>query len=48
VSITDPTFYGVIFGADETDDPFDEATWMKANPGYGISPTREFMEAEAQ
>jgi phage terminase large subunit-like protein len=47
-TITDPRFYGVIFGADETDDPFDEATWIKANPGYGISPTREFMEAEAR
>lgn len=46
--ITDPTFYGVIFGADETDDPFAEATWVKANPGYGISPTRQFMEAEAR
>jgi phage terminase large subunit-like protein len=46
--ITDPTFYGVIWGADEVDDPFDEATWVKANPGYGISPTREFMAAEAR
>lgn len=45
--ISDPTFYGVIFGAGEVDDPFAEATWVKANPGYGISPTREFMEAEA-
>ena len=46
--ITDPTFYGVIWGAEDTDDPFIEATWRKANPGYGISPTREFMEAEAR
>lgn len=30
----DPTFYGVIWAAEESDDPFDEATWRKANPGY--------------
>ncbi len=46
--IEDPTFYGVVFGADEDDDPFAEATWRKANPGYGISPTREFMESAAK
>lgn len=47
-SIVDPTFYGVIWAAEKDDDPFVEATWRKANPGYGISPTREFMEAEAR
>lgn len=46
-TFTDPTFYGVVFAADKDDDPFVEATWKKANPGYGISPTREFLEAEA-
>lgn len=46
--IVDPTFYAVIWAADEADDPFVESTWRKANPGYGISPTREFMEAEAR
>lgn len=46
-SLKDPSNYGVIWGADESDDPFVEATWMKANPGYGISPTRAFMQAEA-
>jgi phage terminase large subunit-like protein len=44
---TDPTTYGVVFAADRDDDPFDEATWRKANPGYGISPTREYMQAAA-
>lgn len=47
-ALSDPTTYGVVFGADEADDPFAEATWRKANPGYGISPTREFLEAEAR
>lgn len=30
----DPSFYGVIWAAEEGDDPFDEATWRKANPGF--------------
>jgi phage terminase large subunit-like protein len=47
-TITDPTFYGVVWGADEDDDPFSEETWAKANPGFGISPTREFMQAESR
>lgn len=45
--LRDPTFYGVIWAADPGDDPFAESTWRKANPGYGISPTREFLESEA-
>lgn len=46
--IKDPTFYGVVWAADEKDDPFAEATWKKANPGYGISPTREYLESQAK
>lgn len=46
--LSDPTFYGVIWGADDTDDPFAESTHRKANPGYGISPTKEFLESEAR
>jgi phage terminase large subunit-like protein len=30
--IEDPTFYGAIYGADDTDDWTDEKTWIKANP----------------
>lgn len=44
--LTDYTSYGVVFAADPSDDPFSEATWKKANPGYGVSPTRRYM-AEA-
>lgn len=43
----DPSSYGVVFAALESDDPFSERTWRKANPGYGISPTKEFMEDSA-
>ncbi|MEU3447242.1 terminase TerL endonuclease subunit [Streptomyces thermolilacinus] len=49
--LTDPDTYGVIWGADETDDPFAEATWRKANPGYGVSPSAAYLRgaaAEAQ
>lgn len=36
-SIVDDTFFGIIYTIDEGDDPFDEATWAKANPNYGVS-----------
>ena len=39
----DFTHYGVVFAADEDDDLFSEATLRKANPGFGISPTRQFL-----
>lgn len=42
-----PAVYGVVFAAERDDDPFDEATWKKANPGYGISPTRAFLRVAA-
>ncbi len=34
---TDPTFYSVIYGADETDDWTDPEVWKKANPSLGIT-----------
>ena len=37
----------VIFAADPDDDPFVEATWHKANPSLGITPTFRFMREEA-
>ncbi len=40
--------YGVVFAVSEKADPFVEATWKIANPGYGTSPTKSFMEAEAE
>lgn len=33
----DDTFWGVIYTIDDGDDPFDEKTWRKANPLYGVS-----------
>lgn len=46
-ALKDPTTYGVVFAASADDDPFVEATWKKANPGYGISPTKRFMASAA-
>src|SRR5215207_637621 len=43
----DAAWRGVVWAAGEDDDPFAAATWRKANPGYGISPTRAFMAAAA-
>lgn len=46
-TLKDPARYGVIFAATPDMDPFAEETWKAANPGYGVSPTREFMIAAA-
>lgn len=43
-----PSVYGVVWAADESDDPHTEATWRKANPGYGVSPTRRFMREASE
>ena len=45
--LTDSTTYGVVWAAEKSDDPFAEATWRKANPGFGISPTRAYLAKEA-
>ena len=44
--IDDPTFYGVIFGADEKDDWMDPKTWRKANPSLGDTVQEEYYAAE--
>jgi len=46
-SIRDQNTYGVVWAADRGDDPFAEATWRKANPGYGVSPSRAALAAAA-
>ena len=45
--IDDPTFLPCIFAADAEDDIFAEPTWQKANPNYGITVRKDFMEREA-
>ena len=46
--IKDDTFLPIIYEADKNDDPYSEKTWKKANPNYGISVTKEFMEKAAK
>ena len=47
--IKDDRYLGVIYEADPNDDPYSEATWIKANPNYGVSVTKDFMaEAAAE
>ncbi|MCX4801775.1 terminase large subunit [Streptomyces sp. NBC_01214] len=42
-----PSVYGVVWAAEREDDPHVEATWRKANPGYGVSPTRSYLQAKS-
>lgn len=46
-TIKDASRYGVVWAAEAGDDPFAESTWKKANPGYGISPTKRYLEEAA-
>lgn len=39
--------FAVIFTLDSGDDPYDESTWIKANPLLGVTPTLVSMRAEA-
>lgn len=45
--IQDDTFLPVIFAADENDDPFIEATWKKANPGYGTIIKKDYFKMQS-
>lgn len=44
----DPAWYGVVFALPDTADPLKPANWPKANPGYPISPTHEYLEKAAR
>ncbi|MFC5421962.1 terminase large subunit [Bosea eneae] len=43
----DPYTLVVFFGAGQEDDWLDEATWRKANPSIGLTPTWDYMRIEA-
>lgn len=47
-TLKDESVYGVIWAAKKTDNPFLEATMKAANPGYGVSPSRAYLKAEAR
>lgn len=46
--VEDPTHFGVIWAAEDTDDPFADATLAKANPGIGTSPSWSYLRKEVQ
>jgi phage terminase large subunit-like protein len=46
--VFDPGHYGVIWAAEETDDPFSDVTLARANPGAGKSPTWTYLRREAE
>jgi len=44
--IEDDSFFAFVAEADKEDDPFEESTWIKANPNYGVSVSPdEFKQA---
>lgn len=45
--IADETLFAFIASADDGDDPWDEATWRKANPNYGVSVLPDDLRALA-
>jgi phage terminase large subunit-like protein len=47
-ALVDETTYGVVWAADPTDPPFEEATQRKANPGFGKSPTKAYLARAAR
>ena len=44
----DDSYFGVIYTRDDGDDPWDEETWIKANPNYGVSVRPEGMRLDAK
>lgn len=42
---TDESFFGIIYTIDKKDDWRDQSSWEKANPNYGVSVNKEYIEA---
>lgn len=45
--ITDPSFHLTLYAADTDDDPWDEETWLKANPALGDFRSLEDVKRQA-
>lgn len=43
----DETYFGIVYTLDAEDDPFDERSWEKANPNYGVSVSPEDLRRKA-
>jgi phage terminase large subunit-like protein len=46
--LDDPSFLGVIYGAELDEDWKDPAVWARANPGLGTTIKREYLEQECR
>jgi phage terminase large subunit-like protein len=46
--LEDEGYFGIIYTRDEGDDPYEEETWRKANPNYGVSIYPENLRAAAK
>lgn len=46
--VNDDHYFGIIFTADDGDDPHDPATWFKANPLLGVAKSVEFMRQQSE
>lgn len=46
--IDDPSFMSVVYEADIKDDWTSEETWIKANPNYGISISKDYFEQQVR
>ena len=46
--VVDDDFFGYAYCLDKGDDPFDEAVWVKANPGLGTIKQLRYMQAQAR
>lgn len=46
--VHDDRVFGIIYTIDDGDDPFDPASWAKANPNFGVSVLPGDMEAAAR
>ncbi len=46
-TVVDPSHYGLVYAADEGDDPLVEATWRKANPNFGVTVQASYFAKEA-
>ncbi len=46
--IDDPTYFGIIYTIDDGDDWTDPASWIKANPNYGVSVKADDLERKAR
>lgn len=45
-SIQDESFFGIIYKADPEDDIYSEATWRKANPGFGSIVKEDYIRQQ--